>query len=256
MQNKQEGFNPFAQRELVKTKRQRTEAKRAVLKRVLWIVSIPILMVAFMHAIGGTGQYSNWKAARHYIAAVDDGTAAADALSALSALARSIPDKRGNHSALAGIYCVYALGMIEKGQYGKAQPAVATLRAQFASEPVFSELWSEDCLVVPCDDCTSVPETCPKCGGTGHLQRRSGGSQKSARVKRMGNDVCLACNGSGTVSIDSRECSTCNGRGEHLSQVAVRENLERALRRAQGLALLKSVQSAISLRPLFGSDAL
>ncbi len=252
-----EGFDPFAERAQQRETEGRVDARRRFGNRIVAVIVVAVVVVALAHGLGGTNQRSHWSAASAGLAAIRKGTKTAQNTDALYKLARGIEDRRGNYSALAGLYTVCALQSLVDGDRRKAAVSIGVLRDGFAGERLFSKHWDSANLTVPCDACpVSRSEqglTCGACGGSGQvagLKKKLRGGPRSGEMK-----TCLTCNGKGRVSDRRRaaRCDACGGKGSVISDAAVAEHRRKALTKARALVLLKRVQCLLSLRS--GRDA-
>ncbi len=247
------GFDPLADLAKRREGLVRADGRRKVVKRIVGVVVLVALVVGLMHVLGGTGQSAHWSAARQCLAAIRKGTDTPQNTDRLYRIARGIEDKRGNRSALAGLYTVCALQSLADGLHRKASFSIGVLRESFAEEHLFADHWDGDTLRVPCEACSSSRGgqglTCGTCGGSG----RVAGLQSKLRGAPAGSEkkTCLTCSGKGRVSDRRRSvaCKACAGNGSVVSDTAVREHRRKALLKARILVLLKQAQCALSLRP-------
>ncbi len=246
------GFDVFQHRDQMKTTRDRAASARRILKRTAGLLILSAAFVLTMHAIGGVGQFSHWMEIRRHLSVISQGTAGPDSQKSLFSLAKAIPDRRGNHSALAGLYCVVALRRLGTDGLGEAQPVLDILESQFASERLFSDHWRQANFVERCQACPgpNQPRTCSACNGSGKSPSQGSKLRSSAsRSKRsLGTQTCLVCKGRGKVAgRRASVCRQCRGKGTVLSQTVVQEHIDKALTKARLLANLKCAQSALSL---------
>jgi len=247
-----EGFDPFAERAQQREAEGRVDARRRFGKRIVIVAVVAVTVVVLAHGLGGTNQRSHWSAASAGLAAIRKGTETAENTDALYKLARGIEDRRGNHSALAGLYTVCALQSLADGDRRKAAVSIGVLRDGFAGERVFSKHWDSANLTVGCDACSASQAeqglTCRACGGSGQvagLKKKLRGGPRSGEMK-----TCLTCNGKGRVSDRRRAatCDACGGKGSVISDAAIADHRRKALTKARPMVLLKRVQCLLSLR--------
>jgi len=244
-----EGFDPLKIQAENRVKKERSEAGRRKLRKLLVIMLLPVLVVVGMYMVGGTGNFSEWKAVRKNLTAVSDGDVSAENLNELIKSAQEIENVRGNHGALAGVYTVYALQMISDGNNRRAAKALKILQIDYSSERFFAELWDRDNLTDVCKACESKSGfvKCSSCNGSGRLPVPGGHLKKGGRGDSS-SKICMVCKGSGKVKAAASICRICGGSGRVISKERVAENLQKALKREKTLVTLKCVQCALSLR--------
>jgi molecular chaperone DnaJ len=93
-------------------------------------------------------------------------------------------------------------------------------------------------IIAPCDRCEgsgaepgTMPQTCPSCGGTGHVQHVS----NTAFGQFVQTAACAACRGRG-VRIDT-PCTACRGRGRRRSHESVEVQIPAGIMSGQRLRL-------------------
>ena len=206
-----------------------------------------------MYAVGGTGEFSEWKAVKTSLNGFGKGKLSQAKSSELVLLINGIEHVRGNGSALSGVYTVYALQMLADGNSKNAGYAIGVLEKEYVSQALFARLWDRTSLTEECKECASKSSwtKCSSCNGTGRSSSGENKLKNSRKVKRLGSErKCFSCNGTGKVKSNTASCMLCGGSGRVLSKDKVRENLKTALRRTKILVNLKYVQCALSLRPL------
>jgi hypothetical protein len=249
--NEPREFNPFDAREEQKAKRKRSAGFNVAVKRIVGILVLFVIVVAGMHLIGGAGNLPQWKRAHSYLATIAGGVAPAGSHEEFLSVTRAIPNCRGNRSALAGLYCVHALRMLRLDERAAAQQTLQVLDEQFATERLFTDHWRESSLTEACSMCSQTrrKQKCTACKGTGRKAGLTSGLGGSRTRKRETRKPCLACQGSGEIALSRSACSRCRDKGTVISQAAVQEQLDKALKKARLLVMLKRAQSLIGLRP-------
>ena len=244
-----EGFDPLKIQAEKRVKKERSESRRKRLRKVLMALLLPVLIVGGLYAVGGTGDFSEWKSVRKQLSAIKSGDAAPETLNELIKSAQNIENVRGNHAPLAGVYTVYALQMISEGNNRNASKAIKILQNEYASELVFAKLWDRDLLTDVCKACQSKSGfvKCSSCNGTGRLSNPGGHLKKGGR-SGSASKVCMVCKGSGKVKAAASKCAVCGGSGRVISKERVAESFKKALKREKTLVTLKCVQCALSLR--------
>ena len=227
------------------------------MKQLVGVLVLCVLIVVGMHTIGGIGNRDQWKQASTYLTSIADGTMPEHSHRQFLELVKRIPDCRGNHSALAGLYATHALHMLTLGELGTAQETLAILKQGFVTEPLFAEHWREGNLTEPCKECgqTQQPGRCSTCKGSGRTAVLSSKLNNSRSRSAPRKKTCLACGGSGKASPTHTSCSLCRDRGSVISRTAVQEHLEKTLKKARVLAALKRLQCTLSLRPDLNATA-
>jgi len=169
--DKSDNFDPFVARAQQSAKEGRAAARRKNLRRLLYLVVFAALVVVLMHALGGSDQPAAWAEVGRELSSVrkgEDGLAATERL--LNA-ARRVEPKRGNMSALEGMYAVASLEYLLDDKPSKAAAVIQLLRAEFQSGWLFGEHWDERNLTEGCGDCSLSDGrqvlTCAACGGSG-----------------------------------------------------------------------------------------
>ena len=109
------GFDPLRDQADKKSVKDKSEKQRKVRRKVICILLLPILIVIGMYAVGGTDGFSDWILIRKSLSHFGKGTVAKKDATALVNCVNGIEKVRGNGSALAGVYCVYALQIFLKG---------------------------------------------------------------------------------------------------------------------------------------------
>lgn len=246
------GFDPLRDQADRKAAKEKKEIRRKTLRKVISVILLPILIIVGMYAVGGTDGFSNWNSVRKSLGKFGDGTVSQKDANELVRVVKGIENVRGNGSALAGVYCVYALQMLSEGQNKNAEHALQVLRDDYATKQPFASLWDMSNLTVECDACASKPQyvKCKMCNGTGRLAISGNKLKNSARGIPISRK-CGMCNGTGRVRVNP--ASKSGGKpGRKISPELVNENLEKALTRSKILVKLKCIQCALSLKPLFG----
>ncbi len=257
-EREENGFDPLRDQAANKSAKERSNAKHKALRFFFSVILLLVLIVVGMYAVGGTGEFSEWMSVRKSLGAFGSGTVSQQESEGFVELVSGIESVRGNQSALAGVYCVYALQMLADGNIKNAGYTLRILNKDYASKQLFAELWDRNNLTEECKACSSKSKKikCSNCNGSGRLPLAGNKLKNSRRmIHRLGSDkdVCTVCNGTGKVSVNTVSCKSCGGSGRVLSQSAVSLNLEKALRKAKVLVNLKCLQCALSLRPLFGN---
>ncbi len=257
----EKGFDPLRDQAANKLVKERRDARRKALRKIFSVILLLVLIVVGMYAVGGTGEFSEWMAVRKSLGKFGSGSVSQKESGAFVGLVKGIKSVRGNRSALAGVYCVYALQMLADGNTQHAEYTFGVLNKNYASKQLFAELWDQNNLTEECKECSPKSKRikCSSCNGSGRLTL-AGSKLKSSRklTHRLGTDggVCMTCNGTGRVSANAASCKSCDGTGRVLSQSAVSLSLAKALKRTKILVNLKCLQCALSLRPLFEREPL
>jgi len=247
-----EGFDPLRDQAERKLEKERSSSQRKILRNIFGVVLLVFFVVVGMYAIGGTGDFSEWMALRKSLSEFGDG--AREESNELVKLVTGIDSVRGNRSALAGVYCVYALQMIQDGNSKNAGRALGVLKKEYASKRMFAELWSRNNLTEECPVCSmnSKGTKCSSCNGSGWLSSSSKlKNSKSGKVVGGSRKECPVCSGKGRIVAEQSNCKSCGGSGRVLSPSLVSPNLEKSVKRAKLMVNLKCLQCAVSLRPLF-----
>jgi hypothetical protein len=250
-----EGFDPLKIQAESKAAKERSKSVKTKIRKILMALLLPVLIVAGMYAVGGTGDFSKWKQVRKQMGMISDGSRSPAVMNGLVKSIRGIDDVRGNRAPLAGVYCVYALQMLAEGNSGAASKALGILKADFADDMFFSKLWDKGSFTEVCQACAAKSGlvTCTRCNGRGKIPA-AGGALKINGRSRAGMKTCMVCHGTGKIKAASSVCSVCGGSGIIISKEAVRNNLKKAIKREKKLVTLKCMQCALSLRPLWEKD--
>ncbi len=252
---KPEGFDPLRDQAEKKLGKVKSEAQRKGRRAVISVLVLIVLIVVGMYAVGGTGEFSEWAAVRQSLSAFGKGTVSHKESVEFVKLINGVERVRGNGSALAGVYCVYALQMLSDGNNKNAAYALRVLNDEYTTKKLFSDLWDRDNLTDVCTVCASKSKgtKCSSCNGSGR-RPSSGNKLKNSAGNRSASKVCIVCKGTGKIDANPALCKTCGGSGHVLSQSAVSDNQKKAMRRTKLLVNLKCLQCMLSLRPLFNRD--
>ncbi len=250
-----EDFDVFRHRDQQKKRKNAVRRRQRIVQCVIRSAAFGVSVVLVMNALGGTRHFSEWRLLKRYLTAVERGNIAPESRRKFLSLTKSIPRCRGNHSALAGLYCVDALQGLSEGRCTEAATSLGILEKEFASERLFSRHWDTVNLMQECTACKTQKRTCRACKGSGKVVGLTSGLRDSRKGKKRmtTSSRCIACSGRGEIMVTSsgsqtRRCKTCGGGGTAILQEAVEKNRAKALTKAKAVVTLKCAQSVLSLR--------
>jgi hypothetical protein len=97
-ETRSEGFDPLKIQADKKAAKERSQAVKTKIRKVGMALLLPVLIVAGMYAIGGTGNFAEWRAVRKQLSEISDGNTSPAVMNGLAKSIMAIDDIRGNRA--------------------------------------------------------------------------------------------------------------------------------------------------------------